>query len=68
MLGLKNWKYFLVINIGLLGLCHLKIAISAAFVVTSISYLVFLMLYQIYVCLISFQLFLPQTHQVLICL
>lgn len=42
MLGVKNFnlKYFHLINIVLLGLFHLKIAISAAFVVTYMSFLV----------------------------
>lgn len=44
-----NFKYFHLINIALLGFFHLKIAVSA-FVVTYMSFLVFLKLHQICVC------------------
>lgn len=42
-----NFKYFHLMDTALLGLFHLKIAFSAAFVVTYMSFLVSLKLYQI---------------------
>lgn len=62
MLGVKNlnFKYFHRINIALLGLFHLKIAISAAFVVTYMSFCFLKITPNLCIYLIPFQLSLPQ--------